>query len=227
MRIANILRHNNNKRFYSVKSLRSMTTEAQHAIHSGLVKFAKQTVIASVAGIFFLSPLVAMSDNAYKAYYGVGLGSTSGDGYRLNTYDFQAGYEFRPWMTFEAHLGTTNADTVTENNVEYDLQLDYYNSIQARFNMVARDYRAYAFLGFTTTSISVSGVDPVKRAGYAYGVGIDLFGNESTALYASFGRLIDRDIDDTETKFSQFLVGFRYYLRDNYNRSRIPERLQF
>lgn len=178
----------------------------------------------------FSSAVFAIQDSPYRAYYGVGLGPISGNDARFNGMDFQAGYEMLPWMNLEGHIGFSNSDTVTVGSTPVDLNINYYNSIRLRFNMLARDYRAYAFLGFTTISISEkypSVSYTKKRAGYSYGLGIDLFGNESTALYASIGKLIDNDIDDTDLSLTQFSVGFRYYLRANYVNPRIPGRLQF
>jgi len=227
MRFAKYQRLATNKCFTTIKSLFSQASNSQHVLTTGLRNIGQRTMMLGSVAVFLCAPLAAMSNDENRAYYGVGLGSTSGSGLRMNAYDFHAGYEFRPWMTFEGHLGSTSSDKGVVNGVTFEEKLDYYNSIRVRFNMVARDYRAYTYFGFTTTSINVSGSDNIKRAGYAYGVGIDLFGNESTALYASVGRLLDHDIDDTKTKFSQFLVGFRYYLKDNYARSRLPDRMQF
>jgi len=210
----------------TTKPLNHEAATTQHVLNSSLRKLAVLILPLASASTLFTTTVLAANNSDYRAYYGVGLGSTTGNGLRFNTLDLQAGYEFRPWMSFEGHFGGTSSDTYQENGASNSAKLEYYNSIRMRFNMVARDYRAYGFVGFTTTKISENQFT-IKRAGYAYGVGIDLFGNESTALYASLGKLLDRDIDDTDTTFSQILVGFRYYLKDNYNRSRIPDRLQF
>jgi hypothetical protein len=130
----------------------------------------------------------------------------------------------------EGHLGFSNSDTVTVGNQSDEININYYNSIRLRFNLLARDYRAYAYLGFTTTNITEkfpSNSFTNTNAGYSYGFGIDLFGNESTALYASLGKLIDNDIDDTDLSLTHFTVGFRYYLKANYVNPRLPGRLQF
>lgn len=230
MRFAKFQRFVTIKSKTHIKPLDSESPRSQHVLNFWLSNNKLRLVICAVC-LLLSNPLMAVENDDNRAYYGMGFGSTTGDGLRFNTLDLQAGYEFRPWVSFEGHLGGTSSDSDTQGNVTVNAKLEYYNSIRVRFNMVARDYRAYAFLGFTTVKIDqnddILGSNTIKRAGYAYGIGIDLFGNESTALYASLGKLLDKDIDDTDTKFSQMMVGFRYYLRDNYKRSRIPDRLQF
>ena len=73
-------------------------------------------VAITVLGALLLStPCFASNNSDYRAYYGVGIGPISGNSVRYSALDLHAGYEYRPWLNFEGHLGLSNSDSYKDS----------------------------------------------------------------------------------------------------------------
>jgi hypothetical protein len=118
----------------------------------------------------------------------------------------RGGREFVKYFAVEGHFGIFSGDTVDDN----DYQIDYMASIFARGNLYLFDDRARVYLmgGLTYFAGDVprfSGEDDISPA---FGLGIELYGNERNAITLEWMRYADSDIHNVDYKIDSVNIGY-------------------
>jgi hypothetical protein len=163
------------------------------------------------AGPFYRSGNLYTSYNLVR-FKDFGAGTVTG-------YAFQTGYDITRWLALEGHIGMTNdaKQVISGTNVKVRAS---YGSIVGRGNLRFDRTTVYAFVGVTylqldgSLSGATTGTINDSDTGATYGVGVDLYGSESTAITFKATRVykaksknatISEDLDTA-------MVGFTYYI---------------
>jgi hypothetical protein len=106
----------------------------------------------------------------------------------------------------EGHFGIFSGDTVDDN----DYQIDYMASIFARGNLYLFDDRARIYLmqGFTYFAGDVPRFKGEDDVALAFGLGLELYGDERNALTLEAIRYADGDLHNVDYKIDSINLGY-------------------
>lgn len=161
---------------------------------------------ASAAAVFMVACLYGgqlYADDS-KFYYGLGLAGAdfelaSGNEISTHGLHFKLGREFGRFLSIETHLGLSADST---DNLLGDAELMYGGAF-ARLNLPFEKVNLYVLGGASTVKYSFSGLEDTESEA-ASGFGVDLFGNERTALTIEFLRY------GTDNTLDIISVGYMY-----------------
>jgi hypothetical protein len=141
---------------------------------------------------------------------------------------FQLGYDLSKYLALEGHFGTTSdfeddwTDTTGPTDYHTTLRTTYA-SVVARGNLRFDKTTLFGFVGMSyldqhgrvKATGAVTGTASVdeSRPGATYGLGIDLYGNKTTAItlkWAKVFRATKEDDDDLDAT----MIGITHYLED-------------
>lgn len=154
-------------------------------------------ILTAAAGLFFLTPAVHALGDDYKFYVGLDAGRAEleidtniGDlDEASSNFGVKFGREIVSFLSVEAHAGLNDKGPSEV----------YYGGIYARAQLPFERLNIYALVGGTFVDYELETPAPNRpleddEVQFSYGVGIDFFGNDSTALYLQAMRYGD-DID--------------------------------
>ncbi|MET0072390.1 MAG: porin family protein [Candidatus Thiodiazotropha sp.] len=120
----------------------------------------------------------------------------------------RGGIELNELLAVEGHFGIFGEDVVDEGS----FQIEYLASIYARGNipLIGQRIRLYGLAGLTHFSGDVPGFRNVDETGLGYGVGIELYGDERTALTLEWLRHAVGDIHNVDYTLESASLGFLY-----------------
>lgn len=145
----------------------------------------------------------AESDSSGPLYFGVAISGALYRDDRSDVPDFnmaggtlKIGYDIIPWVAIEAHTGSTIDDSEKHNGEKMEARLEWFTSLYGRINLLTGKIRPYLLLGYTRAKFN-SNADsdvalPNQVNDFSYGGGIELYGNQSTALSLEFIRVADK-----------------------------------
>jgi len=101
-------------------------------------------------------------------------------------------------VAVEAHLGyTPHARTESVSGTDVDVKVRYVAAVFGRYNIVVADKATiYALGGYARAGFRVAdatGSAESNKSGVAYGAGIELYGNATTALSAEYVHYFKKD----------------------------------
>jgi hypothetical protein len=142
----------------------------------------------------------------YDRSWGAGLWSVSydpdeGDSFSMTGVMLRAAYEFSPAFSVEGHLGTTDEDeqTAFSGTVPVSLQINVLGGVFAKYSWIYSQQvgwaRFYGLLGASFVDVEAKGQGMTANdsdTGLSYGVGIDLFGSDRTAIVLEWVRYLDQ-----------------------------------
>lgn len=147
--------------------------------------------------------------------------------FRLNGALFKVGYDIAPYFAVEGHAGlTAKGNYYWYNNLgqavgEYDLQAEH-GALYARANWRLKNVMLYGLLGYGYYNVVVDdkvvgNYDvsySVRRDGFTFGVGMDLFGTRRGALSLNWLQLInEEDKYGDKLDVNAVYLGITYYLK--------------
>jgi hypothetical protein len=149
----------------------------------------------------------------YDRSWGAGLWSVSynpdeGDSFTMQGLMLRAAYEFSPALSVEAHLGTTEDDTQTTfgGTVPVTLQINALGGVYGKYSWIYSQKqgwaRFYGLLGMSFVDVEAKGQGMTANdndTGLSYGVGLDLFGSDRTAIVLEWVRYLDQSDYTIET----------------------------
>lgn len=147
-------------------------------------------------------------------YFGVSIGSPQYKEDNTNA-DFRAagliargGREFFKYIAIEGHFGIFSGDTIDGN--EY--KIDYMASLFGRGNLYLFDdrARAYLLLGMTYFSGDVPRFKDESDISPAFGLGLELYGNERNAITLEVIRYADTDLHNVDYKIDSINLGYQH-----------------
>lgn len=178
------------------------------------------------ARFLVFSILLAVSGTAAavqgKAYWGIA--------YMHSNFDFDAGANYHPEgavakvgydiigqrVAVELHLAGTRDDRRTVGGVDTQLSINYAVAAFLRFNVVAtNNFRLYAMGGYGRADIhyqfpGYSTND--ASSGPAYGVGMELYGNESGAISIDYLRYVkDGSLNGANYQLNSLNIGYVHH----------------
>jgi hypothetical protein len=120
----------------------------------------------------------------------------------------RGGREFFKYIAVEGHFGIFSGDTVDDN--EY--KIDYMASLFARGNLFLFEDRARAYLMvgvtyFTGDVPRFKGDDDVAPA---FGLGLELYGDEHNAITFEAMRYADGDLHNVDYKIDSINLGYQH-----------------
>ncbi|MBV2122580.1 MAG: hypothetical protein B6D70_08645 [gamma proteobacterium symbiont of Stewartia floridana] len=120
----------------------------------------------------------------------------------------RGGREFFKYFAVEGHFGIFSGDTV--NDTTY--QIDYMGSLFARGNLFLFDdrARAYALVGLTYFAGDVPRFKGDDDIAPAFGLGLELYGNERNAITLEAMRYADGDLHNVDYKIDSINVGYQH-----------------
>ncbi|WP_455201070.1 outer membrane beta-barrel protein [Kaarinaea lacus] len=135
---------------------------------------------------------------------------------------FQIGYDLHKFIAVESQLGIAYAslDESSGGNTLSIQSTAYYGSIYLRGNVRFDTFTLFAIGGYTylrsdvelTSNIAFLNIDDSENFDdMSYGAGIDLYGNDTTALSFKWIRIID--LGD-EGELDTWMLGFTHYLKN-------------
>ena len=135
---------------------------------------------------------------------------------------FQIGYDLHKFIAVESQLGATY-DSITESSGGNTLSansLIYYGSIYLRGNVRFDTFTLFAMAGYTylqndfesSSNIAIFNIDDTESFDdVSYGAGVDLYGNDTTAVSFKWMRIIDMG---DQGELDAWLLGFTHYLKN-------------
>lgn len=164
-------------------------------------------------------PLVAVSSMAFSSfayadsclYYGVDLGAgqvnkTHQTSQHAKDLSLAVGCKFASFASVE---GRVSRDAFEWNNILGDAEFTRV-ALLGRLEYTADRVLAYANLGVGHANVSIKDQKTENKTGLQWGVGLELFGSEDTAIYLGYS---SQDIAK-DAKYDVLSVGFRYYFKD-------------
>ncbi|MES9861973.1 MAG: hypothetical protein ABW157_19310 [Candidatus Thiodiazotropha sp. LLP2] len=120
----------------------------------------------------------------------------------------RGGREFFKYIAVEGHFGIFTGDTVDDN----DYQIDYMASLFARGNLYLFDDRARAYLmaGVTYFAGDVPRFKGEDDVAPAFGLGLELYGNERNAITFEVMRYADGDLHNVDYKIDSINLGYQH-----------------
>ncbi|MBT2968594.1 MAG: hypothetical protein B6D72_00635 [gamma proteobacterium symbiont of Ctena orbiculata] len=120
----------------------------------------------------------------------------------------RGGIEFNEVLAVEGHFGIFGEDVTDDGSY----QIEYLASIYARGNLplIGQRIRLYGLGGLTHFSGNVPGFRNVDETAIGYGVGIELYGNEHTALTLEWLRHAVGDIRNVDYTLESASLGLLY-----------------
>ncbi len=151
--------------------------------------------------------------------------------YMHGNYDFDSGATYHPEgavaklgydligqrIAFEVHLASSRDDRKNIGGIDTRLSLTYLTAAFLRYNIVARDnFRLYAMGGYGRAKVhyEVTGVGTKNdtSSGAAYGVGMELYGNEHGAINIDYLRYVkDADISGAKFQINSVNIGYVHH----------------
>lgn len=142
----------------------------------------------------------------YDRSWGVGLWSVSyspdeGDSFSMQGLMVRAAYEISPAFSVEGHLGTTDKDEQTTfgGTVPVSLRVNALGGVFAKYSWIYSQRigwaRFYGLLGASFVDVEAKGQGTTandSETGLSYGVGLDLFGSDRTAIVLEWVRYLDQ-----------------------------------
>lgn len=113
----------------------------------------------------------------------------------------QLGRELAPFFALEGRLGTGVSNVSDVSGVAVSTRVEYWASVFGRLYADLDRVRPYALLGYTTGrataqassgSVTVSVDDTAQDV--SWGLGLELYGDESTAVMVEWVRYMDTDL---------------------------------
>lgn len=135
---------------------------------------------------------------------------------------FQIGYDLHKFIAVESQLGIAYA-SLDESSGGNTLSVEntiYYGSIYLRGNVRFDTFTLFAIGGYTylqsdvesSSNIAILNIDDSENFDdMSYGAGIDLYGNDTTALSFKWIRIID--LGD-QGELDTWMLGFTHYLKN-------------
>ncbi|MDH3714272.1 MAG: porin family protein [Gammaproteobacteria bacterium] len=142
----------------------------------------------------------------YDRSWGAGLWSVSytpdqGNSFTMQGLMLRAAYEFSPAFSVEGHLGTTEEDTSTTfgGTVPVSLRINVLGGVFAKYSWIYSQKqgwaRFYGLLGMSFVDVQAEGQGITANdsdSGVSYGVGLDLFGSDRTAIVLEWVRYLEK-----------------------------------
>ncbi len=131
----------------------------------------------------------------------------------LETFDLvgvtgRLGLDFGRYLGVEAQAGTTSSDENLLAGTDFDLGVDNFVSGYLRLNIPIERGRLYALAGWTAVEFAADAnqfsIDDDYQEDLSWGLGVELYGNERTALDINYIRYLDED----ETVLEGVSLGF-------------------
>ncbi len=113
----------------------------------------------------------------------------------------KAGYELSPTLAVEGHFGLTDGDTQTVfgDTVPVELRINALAGVFARLSYLHLEERGwariYGLLGFSVVEVEASAQGSTAEdsdSGVSFGVGVELFGSDHTAIALEWVRYIQQ-----------------------------------
>ena len=156
----------------------------------------------------------------FDRYAGGGLWSVKyspdeGPDYSMVGAMIKAGYEIDRNLAVEAHLGLTESDSqnVFGDDVEVSLEVTTLAGVFGRYSWLHEEQRGwarfYALLGFSVVDVEARGQGNTGNdsdTSVSFGVGMELFGSDHTAIALEWVRYIQKQDYTIETP----MVGLVY-----------------
>ena len=173
--------------------------------------------LTTVFFLLLLSPIAAhAAGNKYQdspIYFGVNYGNFKD----LDSGPMiQVGYDFSDYLAVEGQVGAPNEKEGTVSGYPYTLRFTYASALvrgNLRFDRHTLFAYAGATYGKTDTKIDLgtsTESDSTSETKPTYGFGIDLYGNNTTALTFKWMRVYD----DTDGDIDATFLGITHYLSD-------------
>ena len=158
-----------------------------------------------------LASSVASADKITRLNYdrslGIGLVGVTyepdeGDSFSMPGVMLTAGYEFTPRFSVEARLGSTGEDegTAFGGTVPISFRINLLGGVFAKYSWIYGQKqgwaRFYGLLGGSYVAAQVEGQGETARdndSGLGYGLGLDLFGSDRTAIVLEWVRYLQTD----------------------------------
>ncbi|MGD8569152.1 MAG: outer membrane beta-barrel protein [Gammaproteobacteria bacterium] len=169
-------------------------------------------------------------DERNKLYIGANLGFfdevIEGNGSVLG-FNALVGYDLASFLAVETQLGYTGDEAEVSNGTDSASLKTHivYVSAYLRGNWRFDEFTPYVFGGYTfmyadfkaSTTLSFPGLpssvnDSENFDGVSYGIGIDLYGNSTTALSFKWIRVIDFAEEDGDGELDNWVLGLTHYL---------------
>ncbi len=142
----------------------------------------------------------------YDRSWGAGLWSVSyspdqGNSFNMKGVMARAAYEISRELAVEAHIGTTDDDQSTTfgGAVPVSLRINVLAGVFAKYSWVHEETRGwarlYGLLGASFVDVEAEAQSTTANdndTGLSYGVGVDLFGSDRTAIVLEWVRYLDK-----------------------------------
>jgi hypothetical protein len=118
----------------------------------------------------------------------------------------RGGREFSRYFAIEGHFGIFSGDTVDDTTY----QIDYMTSLFVRGNLFLFDDRARIYLmqGFTYFTGDVPRFKGEDDVALAFGLGLELYGNERNAITFEAMRYADGELHNVDYKIDSINIGY-------------------
>lgn len=114
--------------------------------------------------------------------------------YETNGYVAKLGYSLGQYLAVEGHLGSGMGDKSSYDTAGLRLDTRYVAGIYARVNLPLDKVKLYAMGGYTSVNLGAEldgvGTDTETLSGMGYGFGVELYGNQTTALSLEYMRYL-------------------------------------
>jgi len=157
------------------------------------------------------------------AYWGIG--------YMHTNFDFDGGQTYHPEgaaaklgydlvgqrVAVEVHLASTHDDRKGVAGIDTRLSVTYAAAAFLRYNVVALDnFRLYAMggYGYAKVHYEVAGAGTTNdsSSGAAYGVGFELYGNDTSAISVDYLRYVkDGDLNGAKYQLNSVNIGYVHH----------------
>lgn len=156
--------------------------------------------------LWMLAPAPAAAEEAARNYFGAALVSgefapEGGPSFDVAGGHVQLGREVAPFFAIEARVGAGLENVDEVGNVDVTTQVEYWGSVFGRAYLPLDRVRPYALLGYTAgkasarAATSSGGIDASDSdQDTSWGLGLELYGDDKTALMIEWVRYMDTDI---------------------------------
>lgn len=183
------------------------TLLAASGAHAGSVFLGKPYI-----GAEFGSGHASLKDEQYNTGF-----DTHGNNTDASVY---FGYAILKYLGVQINAGK-NISTVSKSKDGYDgtAKLDNHESIYVRGTLPFQDrISLYGLAGYTRAQLEgtvkgngYSGSYKKTKGSFSYGLGLQFYGNENTALTLAYTRLFDGKVDGVKVKYDVASIGLIHY----------------
>lgn len=179
---------------------------------------------------FLFTTLLLLAQGVYadwsQYYIGFGYGQGSYEQANSSAYEFadfklKFGRDLNEYIAVEVHAGLGGKDTQTFSGTPVSLEIENYFALFLRGNInltgsasLYHQIKLYGLFGGTYLNTNASD-GAVTRDGteysLAYGLGLEVYGSDNTAIYLGWERYVDDDNNGIAYTFETLSVGFVYH----------------